>query len=119
MSNAFTDFVADSGVSAAQRVADVVRRDCPTAVVFDEGGINDVANALIARHRLADALPVLRFNADLFPQSYLAPFFLGEAVLAAGDTAGAIAAYRKSVANDEQMMDAIDRLKRLGAWPLR
>ena len=119
VSNAFTDLVADSGVSAAQRVADVVRRDCPTAVVFDEGGINDVANALIARHRLADALPVLRFNADLFPQSYLAPFFLGEAVLAAGDTAGAIAAYRKSVANDEQMMDAIDRLKRLGAWPLR
>src|SRR2546426_943841 len=106
-------------VGNAERVAGVVRRDCPTAVVFDEGGINDVANALIARHRLADALPVLRFNADLFPQSYLAPFFLGEAVLAAGDTAGAIAAYRKSVANDEQMMDAIDRLKRLGAWPLR
>jgi len=119
VSNAFTDLVADSGVSAAQRVADVVRRDCPTAVVFDEGGINDVANALIARNRLADALPVLRFNAELFPQSYLAPYFLGEALLASGDTAAAIAAYRKSVANDEQMMDAIDRLKRLGAWPVR
>ena len=119
VSNAFTDLVADSGVSAAQHVADVVRRDCPTAVVFDEGGINDVANALIARNRLADALPVLRFNAELFPQSYLAPYFLGEALLAAGDTAAAIAAYRKSVANDEQMMDAIDRLKRLGAWQVR
>jgi hypothetical protein len=119
VSNAFTDFVRDSGVSAAQRVADVVRRDCPTAVVFDEGGINDVANALIARNRLADAIPVLRFNAGLFPQSYLAPYFLGEALLATGDTTGAVAAYRKSVENDEQMMDAIDRLKQLGAWPAR
>jgi len=119
VSTAFTDLVADSGVSAAQRVADVVRRDCPTAVVFDEGGINDVANALIARNRVSDAVPVLRFNAGLFPQSYLAPYFLGEALLAAGDTVGAIAAYRKSVENDEQMMDAIDRLKRLGAWPAR
>ena len=43
----------------------------------------------------------------------------GEGLLAAGDTVGAIAAYRKSVENDEQMMDAIDRLKRLGAWPAR
>ena len=85
----------------------------------DEGGINDVANALIARNRLADAVLVLRFNAELFPQSYLAPYFLGEALLAAGDTTGAIAAYRKSVENDEAMMDAIDRLKRLGAWPVR
>ncbi|OLE61401.1 MAG: hypothetical protein DMD29_05635 [Gemmatimonadetes bacterium] len=119
VSNAFTDLVADSGVGAAQRVADIVRRDCPTAVVFDEGGINDVANALIARNRLADAVLVLRFNAELFPQSYLAPYFLGEALLAAGDTTGAIAAYRKSVENDEAMMDAIDRLKRLGAWPVR
>ena len=119
VSNAFTDLVADSGVGAAQRVADVVRRECPTAVVFDEGGINDVANALVGRNRLGDAIPVLRFNAGLFPQSYLAPYFLGEALLAAGDTAGAIVAYRKSVENDEQMMDAIDRLKRLGAWPVR
>ena len=119
VSNAFTDLVADSGVLAAQRVADVVGRECPTAVVFDEGGINDVANALIARNRLADAVPVLRFNAGLFPQSFLAPYFLGEALLAAGDTAGAISAYRKSVENDEAMMDAIDRLKRLGAWPAR
>ena len=119
VSNAFTDLVADSGVTAAQRVADVVRRECPTAVVFDEGGINDVATALIGRSRLADAVPVLRFNAGLFPKSYLAPFFLGEALLAAGDTTGAIVAYRKSVENDEQMLDAIDRLKRLGAWPVR
>ena len=70
-------------------------------------------------NRSADAVLVLRFNAGLFPQSYLAPFFLGEALLAAGDTAGAIVAYRKSVENDEEMMDAIDRLKRLGAWPVR
>ena len=119
VSNAFTDLVADSGVAAAQLVADVVQRECPTAVVFDEGGINDVANALIARNRLADAVPVLRFNAGLFPQSFLAPYFLGEALLAAGDTTGAISAYRKSVENDEAMMDAIDRLKRLGAWPAR
>jgi imidazolonepropionase-like amidohydrolase len=119
VSNGFTDLVADSGVSPAQRVADVVRRECPTAVVFDEGGINGVANALIARNRRADAIMVLRFNSALFPQSFLAPYFLGEALLAGGDTAGAIVAYRKSVENDERMMDAIDRLKQLGAWPVR
>lgn len=114
---AFTDIVGDSGVGVAQRIADTVRRECPEAVVFDEGGINDVANRPVAQRRQSDAIAVLRFNAGLFPKSYLAPYFLGEVLLAAGDTAGAVAAYRRSVENDEDMMDAIDRLKQLHAWP--
>jgi hypothetical protein len=119
VSNAFTDLVADSGVAVAQRVADAVKQVCPTAVVFDEGGINDVANRLLAERppKLREAISVLEFNAALFPSSYLAPYFLGEALLAAGDSAAAVRAYRKSVENDEQMMDAIERLKQLGAWP--
>lgn len=117
VASAFTDIVGDSGVGVAQRIADAVRRDCPDAVAFDEGGINDVANRLAVQHRRSDAIAVLRFNASLFPDSYLAPYFLGEALLTAGDTAGAVAAYRKSVENDEEMMDAIDRLKQLHSWP--
>lgn len=94
-----------------------IRRLCPEARVFSESKINTVANELSASRQVPQAIEVLRTNAQLFPRSFLAPYWLAEAQLAAGDTALAIANYRKSVANDPAMLDAIERLKTLRAWP--
>ena len=93
-----------------------IRRLCPEARVFSESKINAVANELSTSGQVPQAIEVLRTNAQLFPRSFLAPYWLAEAQLAAGDTAAAIANYRKSVANDPAMLDAIERLKNLRAW---
>ena len=93
-----------------------IQQACPEAHVFSEWRINSVANELAAAGHTREALAVLDANVDLFPHSFLAPYWLAEAQLAAGDTAAAIVSYRKSVANDPAMLDAIDRLKTLHAW---
>ena len=113
----FADRMREAGPSRAMSEAEVIRRECPEARVFSESKINQVANELTAAGRLPEAIHVLEANAQLFPKSFLAPYWLAEAQLAAGDTAAAIRNYRGSVANDPAMLDAIERLKTLRAWP--
>jgi imidazolonepropionase-like amidohydrolase len=114
---AFADRIGQAGVSQAMAEATAIRRACPEAQVLSEPKINQAANALTASGRVPEAIRVLEANVQLFPRSFLAPYWLAEAQLAAGDTAGAIVNYRKSVANDPAMLDAIDRLRSLKAWP--
>ena len=114
---AFADRIRQAGVSEAMTESAAIRQVCPSARVFSEPKINQVANELTESGRVAEAIRVLEANAELFPRSFLAPYWLGETELAAGDTASAIVHYRKSVANDPAMLDAIERLKSLRAWP--
>lgn len=115
--NGVTDAIRTEGLSRAVADAEVARAACPDGMVFSESRINSVAADWLAGGRRSEAFDVLEWNARKFPQSFLAPYWLAEARLAAGDTAAAIAGYRRSVANDQAMMDAIDRLKELKAWP--
>ncbi len=113
----FADRIREVGPAQAMAEAGTVRQACPEVRVFNEAKINQVANGLTAAGRIPDAIRVLEANVQIFPRSFLAPYWLAEAHLAAGDTASAIVSYRKSVANDPGMLDAIDRLKSLHAWP--
>jgi imidazolonepropionase-like amidohydrolase len=114
---AFANRIAQAGISQAMAEAATIRQLCREARVFSEPKINQVANELAAAGRGPQAIQVLEANVKLFPRSFLAPYWLAETQLAAGDTAAAIGNYRKSVANDPGMLDAIDRLKNLHAWP--
>jgi TolA-binding protein len=113
----FADRILNTGISQAMTEAAAVHQACPEVQVFSEPKINQVANDLTAAGRVPEAIKVLEANVQLFPRSFLAPYWLAETQLAAGDTAAAIVNYRRSVANDPAMLDAIDRLKSLHAWP--
>jgi pimeloyl-ACP methyl ester carboxylesterase/tetratricopeptide (TPR) repeat protein len=108
--------VRDAGLTQARLEAAPVINACPSARLYSEPKLNTVANELLKAGRSAEAIRVLEANLDLFPRSFLAPYWLAEAQLAAGDTTRAIVNYRKSVANDSAMLDAIERLKSLHAW---
>jgi hypothetical protein len=114
---AFVNRIRQAGISQAMAEAGGIGTACPDARVFSEPKINEVANELTAAGHIAEAMQVLEANVQLFPKSFLAPYWLAEAQLAARDTAAAIGNYRKSVANDPGMLDAIERLKSLRAWP--
>ena len=63
----------------------------------------------------ADAVEIFALNTERFPQSGNAYDSLGEAYLVLGDTAKAIANYRKSLTLDPKNSNAEVVLKRLGA----
>jgi hypothetical protein len=113
--NTFAGMIDKQGLDEARALLDSTVARCPDAVLLSEPKINAAADRLLAAGRGAEAIRVLEFNASRFPQSFLAPYWLAEACLAAGYTSKAIAAYQRSVANDPAMQDAIDRLRQLGA----
>ena len=86
----FADRMRDVGPSRAMSEADVIGRECPEARVFNESKINQVANELNAAGRVPEAIHVLEANLQQFPKSFLAPYWLAERQLAAGDTSAAI-----------------------------
>ena len=115
--NAFARLIEERGLDKARALADSIKQRCPSAVVLSEPKINAAANRIRAAGRFDEAIRVLEFNAEAFPDSFLAPYWLGEAYLAHGDTEKAIAAYRRSLVNDPFMLDAKERLQNLGALP--
>ena len=84
---------------------------------FGEPTLNTVSEGLAGDRRWDDAVAVLRLNAQYFPNSPQIPTRLGEALLAKGDTAGAIASYRQALMVNAQNPLARRRLAQLGAAP--
>gem|GEM_PF-789701 len=104
-----------AATDSAEQLANQIRAACSEATIFDESKLNNVGQRLVSAGRLPDAVKVYALSEKEFPKSFLAPYFLGEALLKAGDTTRAVAAYRRSVVNDPQMMDAIQRIQQLTA----
>jgi imidazolonepropionase-like amidohydrolase len=98
---------------SAEQLASRIRTACSDATIFDESKLNNVGMRLVLEGRLPDAIKAYALSEKEFSRSFLAPYFLGEALLKAGDTTRALAAYRRSVVNDPQMMDAIQRIQQL------
>lgn len=67
-----------------------------TDAALGEAEVNSLGYGLLRRTRLADAVRVLRLNAERFPASANAHDSYGEALLASGDTAAATASYRRA-----------------------
>jgi tetratricopeptide (TPR) repeat protein len=65
--------------------------------------------------RVPEAVKMFRVNAELFPASWNVWDSLGEGLLAAGDVAGARAAYEKSVQINPENRSGKEALERIGA----
>jgi hypothetical protein len=84
---------------------------------FGEVPLSDVADALVRRNKLSDAVRVQLLNTEMIPTSTFAHWMAGETQLTAGDTAGAIASLRKAVALNPNNQGALGLLQRLGQKP--
>ncbi len=80
---------------------------------FGEVPLSDVADAVAADGKPADALAFLRLNAELLPTSGFAYRQLGFGLLAVGDTAAAKAAWQKRLELTPENREAQQLLKRL------
>jgi hypothetical protein len=86
-----------------------------TGYRLSENEMNALGYKYIHGKRFAEAVAVLRLNAESFPKSGNCFDSLGEALMDAGDRAGAVAAYRESLRLDPANGNAVHRLLLLGA----
>lgn len=110
-------------MAQAEGAAGVVSRyralkaDSTRAYQFDEFQLNEVGYWFLNHQRAVEAVTVFRFNVDEYPDASNPYDSLGEAYLAVGDTARAIANYKRSVQLDPSNANGVAFLKRLGASP--
>jgi dipeptidyl aminopeptidase/acylaminoacyl peptidase len=115
----------DAGRSGADVVALVTAwRDAGKLAELDvaEGGIAALGDDRLKRNRIADAVAIHKLAATLFPKSYRAQDRLGDAQRAGGDTASAIASYRKALelnprASDAERTAAVATEKKISGSP--
>jgi len=105
------------GVVAALAVYDSLKAAAPDGYDFSEPELNTVGYVLLGRGQVADAITVFQRNVELFPGGYNTYDSLGEAYLVQGDTAQAVANYRRSVAMNPQNRNGRAVLSRLGVEP--
>jgi hypothetical protein len=84
---------------------------------FGEVPLSDVADALVLRNKLPDAVRVHLLNTEMSPTSTFAHWMAGAAQLSAGDTAAAVASLQKAVALNPNNQGALGLLQRLGRKP--
>jgi len=87
--------------SVAQAIAQyrALKASQPKAYDFGEqNALNMVGYGLLQLGRTADAIEIFKLNVEMFPEHGNPPDSLGEAYLAAGDEALALASYKRALA---------------------
>lgn len=88
-----------SGAAAAVEQYRKLRSEMLETGLYDfrEATLNIAATALRDQKRFADAIPLLRLNAEMFPKSAAAQVNLGDTAVQNGDPATAEIAYKKAL----------------------
>jgi tetratricopeptide (TPR) repeat protein len=107
----------EGGVDRVQARYDSLRARYYGQAAYDFGDmtLGDVAQALRARDRSADAMKLYLLNVKMSPASANAHRMLAEAQLAGGDTAGAVASLEKTLGlapTDAQARRQLDALRK-------
>ena len=98
------------GLAPAVRLYPALKADTATFSV-GEGQLNLLGYKLFSQGRVDDAITVFKLNVVAFPQSSNVYDSLGEAYLAKGNRAGALANYQRSLELDPQNVGAMEVLR--------
>jgi hypothetical protein len=83
----------------------------PTGYNFNEPQLNIAGYRLLQHGRAAEAVAVLRLNAEVYPESANCYDSLGEAYAAAGDRERALANYEKALSLNPENVGAMEMLR--------
>lgn len=115
------NMVIKDGVGAAIKLYQNLVKDPQNYYVYNlrspnRNGLRETAERLLSEGRNEDAVKILKFNIKVSLKFYENYNLLGKAELAAGNKAGAIAAYKQSVeSNDSKDNEAYAALEKLNA----
>ena len=107
--------IASQGIDAAVRQYHRLKAAPRAAYNFDQRELNLLGYELMRARRYKEAIRVLELNVEAYPRSSNAYDSLGEAYLADGDKAQAIANYKISLQLDPTNRRAVQALQGLGA----
>jgi tetratricopeptide (TPR) repeat protein len=103
------------GLKAAVRQYEQLKSTEPAAWDFDERELSLMGRRLVRERRFEEGLRFLHLNAEAYPRSTRVYERLGNAYLEEGDTALAIANYRKSLQMDPENRGPARMLAKLDA----
>lgn len=109
--------IESGGVAAAVAEFRRIRAGDMAGYRLSETEMNSLGYQYIHTRRFAEAVAVLRLNAEAFPKSGNCFDSLAEALMDAGDVPGAVAAYRESLRLDPANGNAVRMLGKMGASP--
>jgi tetratricopeptide (TPR) repeat protein len=107
--------IAAQGIDAAVRQYHQLKAAQPAAYDFAERQLNSLGYELLRARRFTEAIRAFELNVEVYPRSSNAHDSLGEAWMAAGDTAKAIANYEIALQLDPANGSAAHALEKLGA----
>ncbi|MBX9929615.1 MAG: tetratricopeptide repeat protein, partial [Gemmatimonadaceae bacterium] len=113
--DAIATVLAARGVPAAVARLRELRQAEPQNEAFGEDLLNEIGYDLLHADRAGDAVAVFAANVEDFPRSENAHDSLGEAYVALGDRAKAIASYERALALKPGLPSAVRALRQLRA----
>ena len=113
------DAAVAAGADSAVRAYRALRQQYygRDAYDFSERSLNTAAFRIARANRIDDALALLKFNEEMFPNSSGLSVFRGNILLMKADTAGAAAAFRQAIRRDTTNAEAKGRLQAIGRRP--
>jgi tetratricopeptide (TPR) repeat protein len=110
------DVVHKEGADAALRRYRDLEKD-PAHYEFGARQLTILGRKLVEEGKLPEAVAILKFNTERYPDNAKAYEVLGDAELAVHDRAGAIAAYKRSLQLQPDNAGTIESLRALGLAP--
>lgn len=109
-----TETLIQSGIAAAVTQYHTLKSAEASRYDFGENQLNLLGYHLLWRQMIAEAVAILRLNAEAYPNSSNVYDSYGEVLLVAGDTARAIENYKRSLelnSGNANAVQVLDRLK--------
>ena len=105
--------IASSGIDAAATQYHDLKAAAPATYNFDKGELNALGYQLIRANKFKEAIRILQFNVEAYPQSSNVYDSLGEAYMDDGNKLQAIANYQKSLQLNPRNRGAVQMLQKL------
>jgi FKBP-type peptidyl-prolyl cis-trans isomerase len=113
LSDALSKTLSEKGVEAMTAEFHSLKNGGDPDLYIGESDLNGFGYRLLRKKQLKEAIEVLKFNVELYPQSANVYDSLGEAYMVLGDNEKAMENYQKALAIDPTMESAKQALKKL------
>lgn len=114
LAKAVYQVIAAEGVDAAVQRYRQIKKEQPDRYEFNEWVLNDLGYKLVGRGKLAEAVRILRLNAEEYPASRNVYDSLGDVCYRAGDKPCALQNYRKALERNPSNKKAAEMVEKLG-----
>ena len=113
LSEVLSTTIDEKGLEAAVAQYRDLRAKGFGEVFASEGELNALGYRLLNQKKVIEAIEILKLNVEAYPKSANVYDSLGEAYMVDGQTAAAIASYRKSLELDPKNANAAEMLRKL------